>query len=520
MVYTEGIEILGHLAHAGLPPSIVVLGHLFPVIGGEAPVLAVLCKGIRRGAGLAVQVEQVGVLPGVCTVAAYPNGKVSLNGHPVQVGIVHGLPELTVQQELEVAVEAHFLGVFVGKGLYLFGAIGGKLLPGLEVRSAVDVPEDAEHGVREEPFRVGIGKGFVGVRGQCGFALSSVIELAEQFQLGTVYGFIVNGGQGLQLLFFGLVGGILAHAGGRQVDKLRVQGKGAHRVVRVGVLPGMGHGGVVDGEQLNHVLPGLHGPVHQVFNIVEFAHAKAVLAAEAEHGNGHAGAPPRLCGELGLQVGDDNLGALGRHFRKEVIGAFFPQADFLGFGVHNHKLVLHGLVHIQGDEPPREGVVTQENHLVPIAQDSALAHNGEGLAAAHLRGGHADAHIAQVRVQALRFTERHAGRAAEDNVAEGRCIEGRIGRAGHPAGTHHNVFLCLRGLEMVGAPLALHYFSVADHLIGEFVAVMKVAAGEHDLPQAAKRIFHGYAALANAQLHAFSPVGMILKLDVDGHSFS
>ncbi len=73
---------------------------------------------------------------------------------------------------------------------------------------------------------------------------------------------------------------------------------------------------------------------------------------------------------------------------------------------------------------------------------------------------------------------------------------------------------------MVGAPLALHYFSVADHLIGEFVAVVEVASREHDLPQAAKRIFHGYAALANAQLHAFSPVGMILKLDVDGHSFS
>ena len=140
MVNAEGVEVLRHLAHAGAPPGIIVLGHLFPVIGGEAPVLAVGGKGIRRGAGLAVHVEEFRVLPGVHAHAGYADGKVSLEGHAVQMGIIHGFPQLLVQQELHVAVEAYLGGMFIGKGGRFLGGVGGHLAPFLEFGAVMLVP--------------------------------------------------------------------------------------------------------------------------------------------------------------------------------------------------------------------------------------------------------------------------------------------------------------------------------------------------------------------------------------------
>ena len=51
MVNTESVEVLAHLAQAALPPGVVILGHLVPVVGREAPVLAVCGEIIRRSAG-------------------------------------------------------------------------------------------------------------------------------------------------------------------------------------------------------------------------------------------------------------------------------------------------------------------------------------------------------------------------------------------------------------------------------------------------------------------------------------
>ena len=52
VVDAESVEVLGHGAQAGLPPGIAVLGHRIPVVGREAPVLAVFREGVRRCAGL------------------------------------------------------------------------------------------------------------------------------------------------------------------------------------------------------------------------------------------------------------------------------------------------------------------------------------------------------------------------------------------------------------------------------------------------------------------------------------
>ena len=149
MVYAEGVEVLRHLAHAGFPPGKAVFLHLFPVVGGEAPVLTVFGKGIRRGSGLAVHVEEVRELPGIGTGAAYTDGKVSLKGYTVQMGVVYGFLELGIQQELHIAVKAHLFLVFQGKGLYLFGLEGAQLLPRSKLGRSINISEHAENGIRD-----------------------------------------------------------------------------------------------------------------------------------------------------------------------------------------------------------------------------------------------------------------------------------------------------------------------------------------------------------------------------------
>ena len=78
------------------------------------------------------------------------------------MGVFHCLFELLVQQELEVAVEASLGRFFLGKGGHFASAVFGPGAPLAENGRAVDVPEDAENCIREQPVLVGLQEGFVG----------------------------------------------------------------------------------------------------------------------------------------------------------------------------------------------------------------------------------------------------------------------------------------------------------------------------------------------------------------------
>ena len=188
--------------------------------------------------------------------------------------------------------------------------------------------------------------------------------------------------------------------------KLRMKGEGTHRIVGIGVLPGVRHGGVVNGQELYYVLSGFDGPVHQVLDIVEFPYAEAFFAAQREHRNGHAGSAPGLCREAGLQIGDDELGVFGRNLCEEVVGPFFPQADFPGLGVHDYEFVFHGFRDVQGDEPPREALVRHQVDVFPVPQEFTGAHDAHGFVTPHFRHGDADADVPQVWRLDLFFAER------------------------------------------------------------------------------------------------------------------
>ena len=138
--------------------------------------------------------------------------------------------------------------------------------------------------------------------------------------------------------------------------------------------------------------------------------------------------------------------------------------------------------------------------------------------AAHLGGGHLDAHVAAGAQLLAGMPEGMAVGTAEHHLAEGGAVEGRIGRTVHPAGADNDV-LAVRGfaVEML-SPFPFHHLSFADHLEGEMVYVTDVTAGEHDLPKAPDGRLHGNAALAYAELDALSPGGTVMDLDICGHS--
>ena len=54
MVNAVGIEIFRHILETAYPPGTVVLQHLIPVIGGEAPVLTVGRERIGRRTSLSI----------------------------------------------------------------------------------------------------------------------------------------------------------------------------------------------------------------------------------------------------------------------------------------------------------------------------------------------------------------------------------------------------------------------------------------------------------------------------------
>ena len=135
MVDAEGVEVLAHLAKAALPPGVVVLRHLVPVVGGEAPVLAVHAEEIWRCTGAGIEVVELREAGGIHTVATDSDGEVALEVDPLRMGVGHCFGELTVEVPLNPA-EVVFrqtvtLAAIGGVSVEPGGVTGAEVLEGL-----------------------------------------------------------------------------------------------------------------------------------------------------------------------------------------------------------------------------------------------------------------------------------------------------------------------------------------------------------------------------------------------------
>jgi hypothetical protein len=134
VVDAEGVEVAAHLPEARLPPGEVVLAHLLPVVGREAPVLPVGAEEVGRGARRGVEVEELRVPVGFGAVGAHPDGQVAFEGNALGARIVHFLAELLVQVVLHPAVVFRLQPVAPGAEFGIFFQPVGVLLDEFLVR--------------------------------------------------------------------------------------------------------------------------------------------------------------------------------------------------------------------------------------------------------------------------------------------------------------------------------------------------------------------------------------------------
>ena len=249
-----GVEIAAHLAQARLPPGEVVLGHLLPVVGREAPVLSVGAEEIGRGAGGGVEVEQFRMPVGLGAVGAHPDGQVALQGNALGACIVHFRAELPVQVVLH---------------------------PDIVFRLQLVAP-GAERGILVEPGGVLLDELLAGRRGEVPGA-ARLESPADPGHLGFEHARVVQLRQGVQRCLLFLEGGVGLDAEVLQVHVERLQGEGGHGAVGIRIRPAALAGGVVDRQQLQDALPRGGRPVHDGPQVTELADAEVVRRAQREH---------------------------------------------------------------------------------------------------------------------------------------------------------------------------------------------------------------------------------------------
>ena len=74
-----------------------------------------------------------------------------------------------------------------------------------------------------------------------------------------------------------------------QVGILRMQGKDADAAIGIAVGPGVGHGGVVDGQYLEHALARRGHQVGHGHEVAEVAHSETAIGTQGEHRDERAG---------------------------------------------------------------------------------------------------------------------------------------------------------------------------------------------------------------------------------------
>ena len=155
MVYTVGIEVLGHLTEATNPPLIAISSHRIPIVSRESPVLSVHTERIGRCTSLSIHIEIMGFYPCFHTVAADTDRNIPLDDHTLLAGITSGFEQLDVEQILNIAIKTNFpLGLTLYQRRNLVSTIDSMGAPHTEVCRPVQVAQIAEGGIRTKPLLI------------------------------------------------------------------------------------------------------------------------------------------------------------------------------------------------------------------------------------------------------------------------------------------------------------------------------------------------------------------------------
>ncbi len=209
-------------------------------------------------------------------------------------------------------------------------------------------------------------------------------EFAEIFDFAVVHALVVYLRECVEL--GGQVAVVLHALGvGKHAHFLKAQEHRMERESRVGIVgirvgPRVGHRRIVDRQKLEHGLSGGFGPVYHGDEVIEVAYTEVGLGAEREHGDGRAGAFPKVEGideaharEHGGSVSE------GSDAEGTVLSAF-PHFD-IAFVVDDEELELCAGLDSLGrnvDLPQGEVSMTQHGRFgrIPCSERFGLAADG------------------------------------------------------------------------------------------------------------------------------------------------
>ena len=340
---------------------------------------------------------------------------------------------------------------------------------------------------------------------------------AQQPHLGAVYPFVVHLGKCVEFAAQAAVCIILLDAGLGQPDELRVQREGRVGVVGVGVLPGVGHRGVVDRQELDHALLRGDGPVYEQLQVEEFADSETLLRTEREDGDGRTGAAPVALRNAGLQGGLDQPFAVRGDAVPDAVGTLFPQNGGEGCTVGDQELVFAPLREGQAEFPFGKAGVVERDDPLPVVE--AVGGDGQRFVGPQCRNGHPEGRLCGGFVFPAALCGRPCCPASEDAAGVGHRAERCVGADILPAvvDPQRPAVGELRGAERVGIPFGTDLRIVAFDRIAVFEPLRSGTQLDTGVPDAVVGVPHGDFPFPEQQDELFAPAGTVFDVEIEFH---
>ena len=412
MVYAVSIEIILHLLEAALPPAEVILRHLIPVIGREAPVLTTDREVIGRSTGRSIEVEELRINSGIYAVRTDTDRYIALHRYADRVRISYCIRQLLVGMELQKLIKVFRLLVAFRQ----------------------------ESGIRLQPTVVLCDKGLIFLAAKERIFVLLVQRL-EEYHLCVIDVLIVRKSQRIEGRFLCLVFLLLRR---RQTTHLldididRMKCKHAHSVIRIAIEVIMTQRRIIDRQRLDHLLPRSRSPVCHLLQVLELTDTEAFFATQREHRHGYTCTlPTRLGTTESTVVLIDDLTFLNAP--NLTILAPFGIYYRTSLEVKNDVFIFYDILalHVDVCAPDRELSVAHDQLTcrIPFAECLAVSDDSHTLRRLDLRQVNRET---DVTLRSLHFRRILT---MEKRLQECRGIERVLIGAGLPCVAHYDAFV-------------------------------------------------------------------------------